>query len=84
MPRGDAEMPIFFLNVRSGGELVRDTEGQEFSSVYAAQDEAVHAAREMAAEKVRHGLTVDGQTIEVVDETGATVAIVPVKAQIYL
>ena len=77
-------MPKFFMNVRNGNELVEDCEGQEFTSVDAAREEAIHAAREMISGWVLRGEIVDCRQIEILDTAGTTVAIVPVRAQLRL
>jgi hypothetical protein len=77
-------LPIFYLNIRDGDILIEDPEGQEFSSVHAAKDEAIHSAREMLAEKVRLGEVIDGQRIEIMDAVGDQVAVVPFKELLYI
>ncbi|GGD11016.1 DUF6894 family protein [Aureimonas glaciei] len=72
-------MSIFYLHIRDGELLLADVEGQEFPDVEAAHAEAVRSAREMLAEKVKLGEIVDGQEIEIVDEAGDVVGLVPLK-----
>ena len=70
-------MPIFYLHIRDGGELVEDPEGIDFPDLDAARREAVAAAREMLAEKILAGEEVDGQQIEICDDEGRLLAKVP-------
>jgi hypothetical protein len=72
-------LSIFYLHIRDGEMLIADVEGQEFPDVTAAHAEAVRSAREMLAEKVRLGEIVDGQKIEIADEAGDVVDVVPFK-----
>ena len=75
-------MPKFYMHIHADGELIEDTEGQSHPTVEAALIEAKASAREMLAEKVRFGEEVDGQRIEIVDETGEWIATVPFREQI--
>ena len=69
-------MPRFFLHVRDGADLTRDTEGQEFSGVEAARREAISANREMMGERLLHGGSLNHRQIEITDETGHVVEVV--------
>jgi predicted molibdopterin-dependent oxidoreductase YjgC len=77
-------MPTFFFRIRDGDVLIEDTEGEEFANVAEARAEAVHAAREMLAEKARNGGILDGQEIEIVDGSGNIVAVVLLKDELRL
>jgi hypothetical protein len=72
-------LSIFYLHIRDGDLLLMDVEGQDFPDVEAAHSEAVRSAREMLAEKLKLGEIVDGQEIEIVDEAGDVVSVVPLK-----
>jgi ribosomal protein S1 len=61
-------MPRFFLNIRDGETYIEDEEGSVLPDVEAACREAVLAAREILASKLRAGDTVDGQVFEITDE----------------
>lgn len=67
-------MPRYYLHIRDGARFIEDFEGQDYSSLDAARDDAVVSARQMMAEKVRHGEFIDGQVIEIWDESGTCMA----------
>ena len=48
-------MPLYFLHVQDGDELVQDSEGQQFDDLEAAKAEAILVARELMAEALRTG-----------------------------
>ena len=75
-------MPTFLFNVREGSVLIEGIEGQEFATIEDARHDAVDAAREMLAEKVRQGSELGSETIEVVDKAGVSVAQVSIAEQI--
>jgi hypothetical protein len=77
-------VPRFFFHIRDNEDLVEDLEGVEMASVQTARDEAVKAAREMLAERLLRGETVDGQTFEICDEMGTKLFSVPFKSVIRL
>jgi len=66
-------MPRYFFHVREGGDLFRDTEGQDLPNADAARNEAVAATREILGEKLLHGGSLNHRTIEIADETGRVV-----------
>lgn len=70
-------MPRYFFHVREGVDLTRDIEGQDLPNAEAARTEAIRASREMAGEKLLHGGALDGRQIEIADETGRVVDVVP-------
>ena len=66
-------MPRYFFHVREGGDLFRDTEGQDLPNADAARNEAVAATREILGEKLLHGGSLNHRSIEIADETGHVV-----------
>jgi hypothetical protein len=66
-------MPRFYFHVHDDIEAL-DEEGLELPHAKAAIDGAVHAARELAAEEVRHGELHLDHRVEVVDENGAVIS----------
>ena len=66
-------MPRFYFNVREGQNLHRDPQGQELPDFEAARKEALHSSREIIAERILHGGSIDSRTIEITDETGVVV-----------
>jgi hypothetical protein len=69
-------MPRYFFHVREGGEISKDSEGQELPNADAARREAIAASREILGDKLLHGGSLDHRTIEIADETGHVVDIV--------
>ena len=47
-------MPRFFIHSRSGGEIVRDVEGQDLPGLEAAQAAATATVRELLADEIKH------------------------------
>lgn len=75
-------MPKFFINLRSGESVHADPEGYDFETVAEAREEAVLAAREMLARKVKNGEVVDGQQFEIADDSGTILDVVPLRSVI--
>lgn len=71
-------MPRFFLHVRNGSELVEDPDGEEFDTLAAAEREAEAAARDLMAERLRCGLSMDVDREMVISaEDGAIASTIP-------
>jgi hypothetical protein len=73
-------MPRFYYHVRKGDLLIEDTEGVEVPGLRAAFDEAEQGARDLMAERVKHGQVIDGHQFEVHDELGTKLFTVPFKS----
>lgn len=69
----------FYFHVRSS-TLIRDLEGTELASLEGAHAEAVSCALEIIADGVRAQENRQGWAIEVADEAGETVLVVPFAA----
>ena len=72
-------MPRFYLHIRDGNSLIEDPDGSDLPDLAAAQDEAIISAREILAERLKHGEILNGQCFEIVDENGELRAVVPLK-----
>ncbi len=73
-------MPIYFIHVYQRGRLAEDRDGKHFANLKAAELEAIHAAREMGAQKVRAGKVLDlASRLEIVDANGRLVSVVTFK-----
>ena len=72
-------MPRFFLNIRDGVDFIKDLEGTVLPNIEAACREALAAARDLLAEKVRAGDVVNGQSFEITDESGVVRARLPMR-----
>jgi hypothetical protein len=78
-------MPIYFIHVHQGGRRAKDKEGKCFPDLRAAEQEAIKAAREMAAQKVRAGKVLDlSSRLEIFDAQGKLASVVTFKAAIPL
>ena len=77
-------MPLYYLHIRDGEQLIRDEEGVELPSVMSAKSEAEQAARELLAEKVRAGDIIDGQEFEIYDAWGNRMLNVPFRSVLKL
>jgi hypothetical protein len=71
-------MPLFHFNSFTGGEILRDLEGEELPDLEAAREVARTTARETLIEAVKTGDTPpDG--IQITDGQGQEVGIVPLQ-----
>jgi len=65
-------MPLFFLHIRSGDELILDGEGLDLP-IEAAKCEAIRGARGIMAAELAEGVLRLDQAIVIHDELGRTV-----------
>lgn len=65
---------------RSGNSQERDEEGLAFSSIEAAQLEALLAAREILVDKAIRGDLSDDEVFEITSEDGTIVSTLPFRA----
>lgn len=63
-------MPRYYFHLRTAAGLHLDWEGAEFPTTDAAREEAVTSAREIIADKVRKGISIDAICFEVTNEDG--------------
>lgn len=70
---------FLYFHVRRGDQFIRDPDGAGFDDRQAARDDAVEAARELAAELVKFGEIVDGQ-IEITNDRGQILDVLPLSA----
>ena len=70
-------MPKYYFHIKSDDDFVEDPEGVELQGDGQARDEAIDAAREILAERVRKGEIVDGHVFDVRDEAGTMVFSLP-------
>ena len=72
-------MSLFFFHLRYGSELRLAEDGHELPSLHAVRHEAVESARELLSDAARRGKAGSlNLQIEVMDESGRTVLIMPV------
>jgi hypothetical protein len=70
-------MPRYFLDFRITGELIEDEAGIDFPDIVAAREEAILAARELTASRIRVGKLPRDARFEIKDAFGAVLAVVP-------
>jgi hypothetical protein len=71
-------MTVYFLHVRDGYRLISDPEGCVFRDLESARSEAIESAREFMAEgQLRDGRIGLDRSIEIWDEAGARLLVVP-------
>ncbi len=70
-------MATYYFNVRDVTGLIRDTEGAELPDLDAVREEAQASAREILAESLKGGTSLNHRSFEVADESGATVLVYP-------
>ena len=70
-------MPKFYFHIRSAFALHKDLEGAEYGSSALARQGAISAVRELLAESIARGPTIDGRSVEIADEHGRVVEILP-------
>ena len=63
-------MPLFYLHIRTDGDLIIDEDGSRHASLAAAVLEAVRGARPLMSSEVKAGHLRMDQSIEVFDEEG--------------
>lgn len=72
-------MPRFYFNLRRSNEFLKDPDRQECESLTAAHEEAILAAGELMASRVKSGKNPDGGQFEITDITGQHILTVPFK-----
>jgi len=77
-------MPRYFFHVRDkDGDISRDEEGQDLPNLEAARAEAVSANREMLGERLLHGGSLNHRQIEIADESGTVLTVIPAGEVLY-
>ena len=75
-------MPRFYLHVRNGDDVALDEEGEELTDLEGAREEAVESARELWSELLLQRRDPTRYSVEIADETGETVLVVPFTAPV--
>jgi hypothetical protein len=70
-------MTRYFFHIRNGAAFVKDEEGIELPGIEAARKEAIEAAREILADRVRKGVPLDGEKFIVANADHKIVAVIP-------
>jgi hypothetical protein len=73
-------MQRFYLHIKDGDVLYPDEEGLDLPDVEDAEKEALHCARELLADAIKAGKPRVPEALVIADETGHTVAFVPLIA----
>jgi hypothetical protein len=74
----------YYLNIRTGNELIIDDEGVDLPDLGDVAEEARQAARDILADRIKHGEKVDDGIFEVLDASGATVMTIPIRSVLRL
>jgi uncharacterized protein DUF6894 len=74
----------YYFNVRTDSELIVDDEGIDLPDLDGVAEEAIQAAQDMLADRVKHGERVDDGVFEVLDRSGATVMVMPIRSVLRL
>ncbi len=72
-------MPRYYMNLRDQDGLTQDLEGDDFPDIVHARDDALFAAKQMVAELLKGGRTLEdalSRTIEITDDSGEVLATV--------
>ena len=70
-------MPRYYFNIRSSTGLIVDPDGTDLPDLAAALTEAERSARELLADLLKAGATLDGQVFEISDDSGELLARLP-------
>jgi hypothetical protein len=63
-------MPLYYFHMRCEGVLDEDPEGIELPDLAQAKNAALEGAREIMAERLKHGIPMNGSQFEVTDNAG--------------
>jgi hypothetical protein len=67
-------MPRYFFNLRDRDLYIADEEGTDLPDLIAAEQLAIHSARDLMGHDIRRGRLVLGNAILIADESGAVVS----------
>lgn len=70
-------MARYYFHIRDGDKLIEDLEGQDVGDEEAIRAEALASAREMLAESIRLGKSMEHRIFEITDADGRQVTTVP-------
>ncbi|MGV8830425.1 MAG: DUF6894 family protein [Devosia sp.] len=79
-PSGELPIPRYYFHARSHEKFQADLEGTELASDQEARAEAIAAAREIIAEHILAGDSVDGHVFEINDKNGRVVERIPFRS----
>jgi len=77
-------MARFYLHIRNGNGYAEDPEGQDLSDLAAARSAAIEGVRSLLAEEARQGQLDLSGSIEIANEEGNILLIVPFSEAISL
>ena len=77
-------MARFYLNMSNGIGFVRDEEGQELPDLDAAREAAIAGIRSILSDEAKQGLLDLRGTVEITDESGQVLMVVPFKEAVEL
>lgn len=74
----------YYLNIRTDKELIIDDEGVDLPDLGDVAEEAEQAARDILADRIKHGERVDDGIFEILDLHGVTVMTMPIRSVLRL
>jgi hypothetical protein len=74
-----ANMAQYYFHIRAGIDRIVDDEGMDFGDVADAHAEMRASAADLAAAAIRSGLGVDTRSLELEDEDGRILDIMPIR-----
>lgn len=77
-------MARYFLHVRDGDQFEGYLDGADSGTAQEAVEEPISATRELIAATILAGDLVDGQVLEITDESGSVGVIVPFRSALKL
>jgi hypothetical protein len=69
-------MERYYFHIRRSDQIVRDEEGMELPDHEAVESEAKQSARDLIIERLKAGRKLDGDLIEVHDQSGAIIHVI--------
>lgn len=79
-----AKMGRYFFHLHECGTLISDEEGMDFTDLDGARENAIAAARDVMSAEVKAGKLCLGCRIEVKDQSGAILLILPFREALML
>jgi hypothetical protein len=73
-------MNRFYFHIKQGEQIVHDDEGLELPNIDAAKNEAIRGARDILSDAIKSGSSKVPEALLVADDSGQTVAFVPLIA----
>src|SRR4051794_21246832 len=63
-------MPHYYFHIKAGAELIKDDEGSKHATLDRARSQALKTARELWADAIKSGKSLEADAIVIADEQG--------------